>query len=142
FTQTADKLHVTAWNSLTTFQSISDGLSNVLLIGEKHVPINHMTMGELLANGKYVGDASIWNSDALENIGRAAGQYNPIALGPNDNDSDSFPNVENFGSYHPGTCQFVFCDGSVHALAVSLDSNILGYLANRSDGNPIPGSSY
>jgi prepilin-type N-terminal cleavage/methylation domain-containing protein len=138
FTQTSNKLSVTAWKSLTQFGSIADGLSNTFLIGEKHVPINHLTVGYIIPTDKYIGDASIWNSDALENLGRSAGQYNPIALSPNENDTEVQPYVENFGSYHPGLCQFVYCDGSVHALAVSLDSKILGYLANRADGNSIP----
>jgi len=137
-TQTSNKLTILTWKSNTDFAALSDGLSNILLIGEKHVPIKHMTMGYLISTDKYIGDASIWNSDALENMGRAAGQANPLALGPNDNDTDVQPYVENFGSYHPGLCQFVFGDGSVHALAVSLDSKILGYLANRADGNAIP----
>jgi hypothetical protein len=33
--------------------------------------------------------------------------------------------------------QFVFCDGSVHALSNSLSGTTLGYLANRADGNVI-----
>jgi prepilin-type N-terminal cleavage/methylation domain-containing protein/prepilin-type processing-associated H-X9-DG protein len=138
YVQTSDKLHVTSWSALTKISSISDGLSNTLLIGEKHVPINHLGQGLIISTGKYIGDASIWNADALENVGRSAGQYNPLALGPHDNDSDTGPNIENFGSWHSGVCQFVFCDGSVHALAVSLDSRILGLLANRADGVPIP----
>jgi prepilin-type N-terminal cleavage/methylation domain-containing protein/prepilin-type processing-associated H-X9-DG protein len=141
YVQTSDKLHVTSFSSRTQFGSITDGLSNTLLIGEKHVPISHM--GQVYrdtVNGLYIGDGSIWNADALENVGRSAGQYDPLALSPQDNDANtgSNPDVENFGSYHPGLCQFVFCDGSVHALAVSLDSRILGLLANRADGVPIP----
>jgi hypothetical protein len=138
YVQTSDKLHVTTWSSNTTFGSISDGLSNTLLIGEKHVPINHLTVGLVIPTGKYIGDASIWNADALENLGRCAGAAFPLALGPHDNDTDQLPNVENFGSYHAGICQFVFCDGSVHALQNSINPVILGYLANRSDGNVIP----
>src|SRR5262249_21680744 len=139
--QTSDKLHIVSWTSLTKLSSITDGLSNTLLIGEKHVPISKQGISRLApgtSNEKYIGDASIWNGDALENVGRSAGQYNPLALGPSDNDNTLPINVENFGSYHPGICQFVFCDGSVHSLAVSLDSKILGYLANRAAGNPIP----
>jgi prepilin-type N-terminal cleavage/methylation domain-containing protein/prepilin-type processing-associated H-X9-DG protein len=132
------KLSVTSWKSATSFGSIADGLSNTFLAGEKHVPIRHLTMGYLISTDKYIGDASIWNSDALENIGRSAGPWNPIALGPTDNDTDVQPHVENFGSYHSGLCQFVYCDGSVHALSVSLDPKILGYLAGRADGNAIP----
>lgn len=35
--------------------------------------------------------------------------------------------------------QFVFGDGSVRAVSNSIDTVILGYLANRKDGHPIPG---
>jgi prepilin-type N-terminal cleavage/methylation domain-containing protein len=141
YVQTSDKLRVISFTVLTRFGSISDGLSNTLLIGEKHVPLHHLGQSYRDAvNGLYIGDGSIWNGDALENVGRSAGQYNPLALSPSDNDADtgSNPDVENFGSAHPGVCQFVYCDGSVHALAVSLDSRILGLLSNRADGVPIP----
>ena len=43
-----------------------------------------------------------------------------------------------FGSYHPGICQFAFCDGSVHALPVTINLVTLGRLAARNDGEPIP----
>lgn len=43
-----------------------------------------------------------------------------------------------FGSYHPGICQFVYCDGSVHALRNSTSEAILGLLAQRNDRQPIP----
>ena len=42
-----------------------------------------------------------------------------------------------FGSWHPGVCQFVMGDGSVRALAVSIDLNALGWLAQRDDGQVI-----
>ena len=141
-TQTSDKLHITVWKSATTFASVTDGLSNTFLMGEKHVPIGHLGQGEILSTGKYIGDACIFNGDALENMGRSAGAFNPLALGPNDNDTDAQPNVENFGSWHTGVCQFVFGDGSVHALANSIDTKILGYMANRSDGNVVPGNNF
>ena len=44
-----------------------------------------------------------------------------------------------FGSYHPGLCQFVFGDGSVRPLQVTIDVSILTLLADRNDGQPIPG---
>jgi prepilin-type processing-associated H-X9-DG protein len=43
-----------------------------------------------------------------------------------------------FGSYHPGICQFVFCDGSVHSLQNSISPATLGLLASRNDGQLIP----
>jgi prepilin-type processing-associated H-X9-DG protein len=43
-----------------------------------------------------------------------------------------------YGSYHPGVCQFVFADGSVHTISGGVDPTILGYLADVADGNVIP----
>ena len=42
-----------------------------------------------------------------------------------------------FGSYHPGVCQFVFCDGSVRAIRNSIDTANLRRLAVRNDGEVI-----
>ena len=44
-----------------------------------------------------------------------------------------------FGSYHPGICQFVFCDGSVRPLTNAINPVTLGLLARRNDAQPIPG---
>lgn len=44
-----------------------------------------------------------------------------------------------FGSYHAtGICHFVFGDGSVHKIHPSINTTLLGRLANRRDGQPIP----
>ena len=42
-----------------------------------------------------------------------------------------------WGSAHPGICQFVFCDGSVHALAFTMNSDVFRNLCSRNDGTPI-----
>ena len=41
--------------------------------------------------------------------------------------------------YHPGVCQFVLGDGAVRAIAVSINTAVLGDLAARADGHVIPG---
>jgi prepilin-type processing-associated H-X9-DG protein len=41
-----------------------------------------------------------------------------------------------FGSWHPGICQFVFCDGSVRSLHNSINPVVLGVLSQRNDGQP------
>jgi hypothetical protein len=43
-----------------------------------------------------------------------------------------------FGSAHPGRWLAVFCDGSVHTLAITIDKNVHKHLANRKDGQEIP----
>ena len=54
----------------------------------------------------------------------------PLALSPKD--QNRWTTV--FGSYHPAICQFVFADGSVHSLKISIDTTTLGRLAVRDDG--------
>jgi prepilin-type processing-associated H-X9-DG protein len=119
---------VTSWKSATRWQAIPDGLSNTFLIGEKHVPpplLGRSTNNE--------GDGSIYNGDWPESIMRAAGSGYALARHANDVYN------RNFGSWHPGVCQFVFCDGSVQALAVSTPTSTLDRLSQRDDGQPVPG---
>ena len=99
------------------FKHISDGLSQTIFIGEKHIP-----------NSKFgiTPDTSIFNGDHGA-AARKAGVGALLAKGPTDPGG-------NFGSYHSGVCQFVMGDGSVKALINSIDATNLGRLANREDG--------
>jgi len=102
---------------------ITDGMSNTMWIGEKHVQIGQF--------GKAGGDCSIYNGDKGCSY-RGAGPSYPLARTPSQNLN------ANFGSYHPAVCQFVLADGSVRALKVSINTTILGYIADIDDGQPIP----
>jgi hypothetical protein len=98
----------------------------MLWIGEKHVPARFV--------GQLEGyDCSVYNGDGLIMVGRFAGKKYPLAVSPAE------PAGYTFGSWHPGICQFVFGDGSVGPLQSTIDSVILGYLADRRDGNVVPG---
>jgi hypothetical protein len=55
----------------------------------------------------------------------------PLARTP----TDAYANQ--FGSYHTGICQFVLGDGSVRMISVAIDSDNLGRLAARNDGQVI-----
>ena len=100
---------------------VRDGMSNTMFVGEKHVPNFQFGVGV---------DASIYNGDHGRS-NRKAGTGAPLAKGPNTNGAL-------FGSYHPGTCPFVFGDGSVRWLSVSIDTTTLGLLADRASGLVIP----
>jgi prepilin-type N-terminal cleavage/methylation domain-containing protein len=113
-----------AYGTGLTIASITDGLSNTFLMGEKHVQL-----GDL---GNIPNDFTIWAAKPAATAGRLAGPNFPLALG----DTDAY-NTQ-FGSWHTGVVQFVFCDGSVHALSTSISSTTLGYLASRNDGQVIP----
>jgi prepilin-type N-terminal cleavage/methylation domain-containing protein len=102
---------------------VKDGLSNTVAIGEKHVPLG--TFNDLK-------DGAVFNGGLPEGVLRKASTSNPLAF------SQTEPFNNQFGSYHPGVVQFVFGDGSVRALSVSLPGSTLALLANRADGQPIP----
>ena len=117
---------VTRWQAITRFASITDGLSNTLFIGDKHIPQGQQG---LLA----VGDTSIWNDDSGHHNFRAAGPG--YGLARTRNDAWNFQ----FGSAHTGgLCQFVMGDGSVRGLTPAIPEATLGLLAARADGKPIP----
>jgi prepilin-type N-terminal cleavage/methylation domain-containing protein/prepilin-type processing-associated H-X9-DG protein len=106
------------------FEQITDGLSNTLLLGEKHVPLGSF--------GVVPNDFCIYAAKDASTVGRRAGPSFPLALAP----TDAYQGQ--FGSWHPGVVQFVFCDGSVHRLSTDTPGTILGYLANRADGQVVP----
>ena len=105
------------------FSDITDGLSNTILVGEKHVPIDKFGVGWW--------DCSTYNGDYYVCSTRSAGPDYPLAKWPSDLNWA-------FGSYHPTICLFGFGDGHVSSIPNTIDPNILGLLANRSDGQVIP----
>ncbi len=128
-----------AWSSRTNFVSVRDGLSNTLLIGEKHVPPSVLGNDWVPPPGYPTSnppdnpaDGSIYNGTYPWVISRCAGPLTPLAQTIYDSP------LMNFGSAHPGICQFVWVDGSVRPLQVTIDPNTLGLLASRNDGQVIP----
>jgi len=121
-----------SWTSQTRFESITDGLSNTFLVGEKHVELGRF--GTNVPNDIHAtaGDGSTYNGDHPWVASRVAGRGHPPARFA----TDAF--VSQFGSYHPGICQFLFADGRVQAVSVSTPVDVLGRLAQRNDGAAIP----
>jgi prepilin-type N-terminal cleavage/methylation domain-containing protein/prepilin-type processing-associated H-X9-DG protein len=137
------------FTSATRMLSITDGTSNTFLVGEKHVPAG--MFGRLK-----VGDGSIYCGIWGAYSGRIAGIGHPLAQGPYDlTPSANIPTppgttgtwrpgtdgafAKKFGSWHPGVCQFAFCDGSVKPIRNNIDEANLGRLACRNDGEVITG---
>lgn len=112
--------------SMTRLSNIKDGLTNTIFFGEKHVRLGQF------GNGNSEGDGSVYNGDILAFASRPAGRNNPLALAATERFRTQF------GSYHPGVCQFGFGDGSVRAIAVNISPSIMDALAQRADGAAIP----
>jgi len=119
------------WKMSLTFTQITDGLSHTLLIGEKCVHPEHQGYAEW-------GDGTFWSDDLHSQSVRVAGERYPLAQ--SDTDETVIPDVINmaFGGAHTGgICQFAMGDGSVQALSTTINTTVLGHLANRHDGTPI-----
>jgi prepilin-type N-terminal cleavage/methylation domain-containing protein len=113
--------------------NITDGTSNTLLWGEKHIrPMNLRGKGE---------DRSIFGGQNNSNRRVAGKQQNATAnlwvLQPPKGDST----VSNrcFGGPHPGVCVFVMADGSVRKLNLNIQIDTLTALATRMNGETISG---
>ncbi len=105
------------------FTDISDGLSHTLMVGEKHVPEDYFS--------NYPWDCGIFDGHNPICNTRSAGPGFPLAVARKDLGWK-------FGSYHPGLCLFVFCDGGVRPLVNTIAPVTLGLLAQRNDGQVIP----
>ncbi len=126
--------------SQTTVASVSDGLSNTLLIGEKYIRPNSF-------EGRNE-DRSIFGSENANTYRRLVGTNptnppvaHPIVQTINDPGPDANGTTwanASFGSHHPGICQFVFGDGSVKPIQNNIALATMQLLGTRNDGQPIP----
>ena len=105
---------------------IRDGASFTYLVGEKWATTSTTDLGDdqTLYSG-YDYDTYRWgkpNKPPLPD----GGLFEP----------------DRFGSAHTAVCNFVFCDGSVHAISYSIDPEVNRRLANRADNLPVLASQF
>jgi len=116
-----------SWQGKVTLVGVTDGTSNTLLIGEKHVRPNSL-------RGKNE-DRSVFggqNNSVRRMAGLAAnGDLRPLRRP--DDQSGALANTS-FGGPHPGVCQFVLVDGSVRGVPLTISNPTLTALVGRADG--------
>ena len=148
------------WKPRDTFSWIQDGLSNQIMIGEKHIPPNRLGKCKKDNNGRTTSTNP--DPDILDCSYLHAGQSRALSMsrairravnsaGQNDSDpttwesngihrldektADNTPIQDiGFGSYHPNLAQFVFGDGSVRSLSVTTPPMIVAALCFVYDG--------
>jgi prepilin-type N-terminal cleavage/methylation domain-containing protein len=128
-------LRVAKWDGLVRLSTVTDGTSNTLLFGDKNV--------RRTTRWGTAEDRTIYGFTNGNNVRRFAGL--DLKDGTSQYKLDGFTAAEvtqaidnrAFGSLHPGIAQFVFVDGSVHALKGNTSLVTLGQLAEKDDGGSI-----
>jgi prepilin-type N-terminal cleavage/methylation domain-containing protein/prepilin-type processing-associated H-X9-DG protein len=108
-------------NSKVTFEQISDGASNTLVIGECVYDEAVGKRAALWAGMTGARDGVVWASDVMWCVDDASAQING-------------PAPQAFSSRHWGGAQFAFCDGSVRMFRDNFDVTTMKWLAGRNDG--------
>jgi hypothetical protein len=123
---------ILSWKGRTRLASITDGTSNTLLIGEKHIRPNSL-------RGRNE-DRSVFGGQNNGNRRVAGIQQNNTAnvrpLRPANDQNGAMAN-QSFGGPHPGVCVFAFGDGSVRKLNLTIEIQTLTSLATRGGGETV-----
>ena len=138
-----------AWKQRDTMAWWKDGTSNQFLIGEKHIPSNRLEKCEFKDTGGVYADCAdctyftggnAWTCPGAARSFRGFDNGGIYGLAyPTDKDlerGDRAPLFHyGFGSAHPGVCNFLYGDGSVHSVSVTTSTaNVLIPMADVSDG--------
>lgn len=113
-----------------TFAQVEDGLSNTFAIGEKRIEEFRDLNNDLIDN---VEQAQIdwvhfrWGFHSTRNT--TSPMNGPLLGALNDLDA-------NFGSKHPGGCNFLMGDGSVRFVPETIDHLVYNLVAARNSGRP------
>jgi hypothetical protein len=139
-----------SWRPQDTISRLSDGTSNQILIGEKHIPLGAMgTCANDDDGAVNAGNATGWADCSILTTGerRTPGSVrvvrNRFALWnqnlmpgivlPKMKTNAHYQNGA-FGSYHPGVCNFAVGDGAVKGLSATILPEALAQLGQVNDG--------
>ncbi len=106
--------------SKISLRMVTDGLSNTYLVGEKNLNPNDYETGIDLGDNE-----TLYGGDDQDLVRWTANILQPDRAG--------FIPSFTFGGPHT-ICQFLLCDGSVHAVSYDVDTQVHRYFGNWSDG--------
>ncbi len=137
-------LAITGFKPRDSFSWCSDGLSNQLILGEKHIPTARLGhCGQNGLNGwRDQGDCGILGTSggfSASMVRQIHPTFNLLGKGPSSfgGDNDNPIDVYGFGSYHTGVIQFLYGDGSVHPISNTVPLTVLSALADVKDGKAV-----
>jgi len=120
---------------------IRDGMSYTYMAGEKSLMPDDYTTGKNDGDNlsMYQGhdrDIIRWAGNPSVHSATFVRQLLPLQ------DQSGLNYSLAFGSAHPGGCNMAFCDGSVHTISYSIDSELHYRLSNRKDDLPVDSSGF
>jgi hypothetical protein len=125
-------------NSRTQVAHILDGTSNTLAIGERAALFTQTPWAGVMSDGsaRVTPNAPVYWSHTFPTPAMVLARvgFRPL--------NDAWSEPYDFFSPHQAVVQFVFADGSVRALQVGLDPQILGALATRAGEEVVGGEDY
>ncbi|HEV7282513.1 MAG TPA: DUF1559 domain-containing protein [Pirellulaceae bacterium] len=121
--------------SKTKFASITDGLSNTLLVGERNSKIDYSTWSGVAdieqPFARVVGSADHPPNEEHEE----EEEEHPVS--PQQEEEHEHRHMDDFSSNHATGAHFVFGDGSVHLINDQIDLIVYRGLATRAGGEPV-----
>jgi prepilin-type N-terminal cleavage/methylation domain-containing protein/prepilin-type processing-associated H-X9-DG protein len=110
-----------------TLSSITDGLSNTLMVGE------YSTKSTSTRGTFWSYTYASYNQSSVTTESRILNNdFDRCATQPGQGDDN--PCKRSFGSFHTNGLNFVMCDGSVRFVRYTIDINMLGFMATIGDG--------
>ncbi|MCA9099683.1 MAG: DUF1559 domain-containing protein, partial [Planctomycetales bacterium] len=128
----ADCTGVACSGVIVRLAQISDGTSNTYMVGEKYLNSDKYKTGDDPADNETIYGGYDW--DYIRWTGRN------MVLQPEHvprQDTPGFNTNYAYGSAHPASWNVVMCDGSVHSLSYSIDTETHRRLGWRGDGLPV-----
>jgi hypothetical protein len=137
----SDTNPATEWSPRDNFAWLQDGMSNQLMLGEKH--FNFFDVGAAwMGSCGFVGDDCSYleaGSDGIS-VTSIARTFDPNWAIARFNEPTYYGHASvahRFGSAHPGICNFLIGDGSVRGIAVTTPHSILYALGCVNDGESV-----
>lgn len=146
------------WKPRDTMSRITDGTSNVFVVGEKHIKNGEFgrCCNGSWNDGSYLMSDGSWKEyNVARNLrlrlangpqdfgqtnrgGRGGYSADGIARGTRLLSHPQPARSLGFGSWHPGICNFLRADGSITSVNTNISQSVRRYLGHVSDGNPVP----